>query len=98
MCPNRHCVETSGFVTLCGGCCKSARAFYCRITRREINSIEFSLCEKQHAHTDTEFLHQAILYALLKEVRMASSKILFFCGWVNSKPAPFDWKLNSTVF
>lgn len=74
MCVHLQCVETLGFVPLCSGFCKSARAFYCSVTRREIDSIEFWLCEKQHAHTNTEFLHQAILFALLKEVKMAFYK------------------------
>lgn len=65
-----------------------ARAFYCKITHREINTIEFSLCEKQHAHAYTEFLHQAILLGLLKQVKKAfnSEKKRFVYG----KPAPLD--------
>lgn len=101
MCFDLQCMETLGFIPLCSDYCKSARAFYCRITRGEINSIEFSLCEKQHAHTSSEFLHQAILFALWKEVKMAVTsrrKTLFFCGWLNSKRAPLHWKLNSVEF
>lgn len=52
--------------------------------------------------TQTEFLHQAMLFALWKEVKMAVNNkkkaTLFFCGWLNSKRALLLWKLNSVQF